>query len=304
MRSRRRSFERSEELDNYWPSFTDLMAALALILFVLFLLAYIRNLLSARSLEGAQIQLAGVLQRLDASKRQIATSEGKLRMLEDDAKVTQEKLSQQERVIADSNRQLGDVRAQFESIAVLRVEVLDKVKRALQTELGAAPDASTPLVRVSDNGNIVLAESVLFDVNSSAIKESAKPLLRTLAKAFAGLLMDPAVRENIDSIEVQGHTDERGTTSFNRDLSAKRASAVLNYVFENDPVLEYDYGRYFAATGYSQFRPVNPAKTEAAYEQNRRIEISVVVKDANVRRVIDTYMQNQSPTARDVDGGS
>jgi chemotaxis protein MotB len=90
---------------------------------------------------------------------------------------------------------------------------------------------------------------------------------------------------------VQGHTDERGSAAFNRDLSAKRASAVLNHLFEANKTLEDSYGSYFASSAYSKFRPLNPAKTEAAYEQNRRIEISVVPKDANVRKVIDEYMQ-------------
>jgi hypothetical protein len=40
---------------------------------------------------------------------------------------------------------------------------------------------------------------------------------------------------------------------------------------------------------------LNAEKTELAHEQNRRIEVSVVLKDANVRRVIDDYMQTTPP---------
>jgi chemotaxis protein MotB len=104
------------------------------------------------------------------------------------------------------------------------------------------------------------------------------------------VLADANVRENIDAITIQGHTDERGPASFNRDLSAKRANAVLDYLFETNRALENIYGSYFASSAYSEFRPINLAKTEAAYEQNRRIEISVVLKDAHVRKVIDEYM--------------
>src|SRR5262249_17819727 len=107
----------------------------------------------------------------------------------------------------------------------------------------------------------------------------------------------------IDAILIQGHTDERGSTSFNRDLSAKRANAVLGYMFEANPTLEHTYGSYFASTAYSEFRPINPAKTEQAYEQNRRIEISVVLKDANVRKVIDDYMQESQNAAPQGDAG-
>ncbi|HEY7374875.1 MAG TPA: OmpA family protein, partial [Polyangia bacterium] len=183
---------------------------------------------------------------------------------------------------------------------VLRVDVLNKVKSSLEGELGAdvpgaAGAAGAPRVAVADNGNIRINESLVFEYNSYTIKPEGKRLLATLARAFARVLGDAAVRENVDVILVQGHTDERGTSSYNRELSAKRADAVLDYMFEANRALEQSYGAYFASSAYSEFRPVNPAKTEAAYEQNRRIEISVVLKDARVRDVIDEYMRTVAP---------
>ena len=59
--------------------------------------------------------------------------------------------------------------------------------------------------------------------------------------------------------------------------------------------LAREYGEYFASSAYSEFRPVDQGKTEAAFQQNRRIEISVVLKDAGIRSVIDEYMRNQVP---------
>jgi chemotaxis protein MotB len=106
------------------------------------------------------------------------------------------------------------------------------------------------------------------------------------------VLDDPEVREYVDSVVVQGHTDDRGTGSFNRELSAKRANAVLDYVFRANPSLEQKYASYFAASAFSEFRPLDPEETEQAYERNRRIEISVVLQDSNVRKLIDQYMQN------------
>jgi chemotaxis protein MotB len=102
------------------------------------------------------------------------------------------------------------------------------------------------------------------------------------------------VRENIDAMLVQGHTDARGSSAYNFDLSAKRANAVLNYLFETNPHLEQAYGNFFAASAYSKFRPLNPGSTEEAFEQNRRIELSLVLRDANVRKVIDDYTAGQN----------
>lgn len=298
MRSRRRLLKGGDDVESYWPSFTDLMSAVALILFVLFLLAYIQNLVSGRSLLSTNARLAEMLRRLETSQTQIAASEAKLRVLEGQAKASQDKITQQEQLIAQSNVELGALRVRLEGIALLRFDVLNKVRAAMEGQFAGKLDASTPPVRVAENGNLVIAESVVFDVSSHTIKEGAKPLLRTLAKAFANLLTDPSIRENVDVVVVQGHTDERGTAAYNRDLSAKRANAVLSYMFEADLSLERDYGSYFAPSAYSKFRPVNAAHTEAAYEQNRRIEISIVLKDSNVRQVIDAYMKNQNPALR------
>ncbi len=71
---------------------------------------------------------------------------------------------------------------------------------------------------------------------------------------------------------------------------------VLDYLFQTNKTLADTYGSYFAASAYSKFRPINPTKDEAAYQQNRRIEISVVPKDANVRKVIEDYMQAVNPS--------
>jgi chemotaxis protein MotB len=153
-------------------------------------------------------------------------------------------------------------------------------------------------VTIAENGNIVINESLVFEYNSHTIKKQGKPFLAVLAKGLANVLSDANVRENIDAVVVQGHTDERGSVEYNRELSAKRANAVLNYMFEANAMLGEAYGSYFASSAYSEFRPINDSKTEAAYEQNRRIEISVVLKDASVRRIIDEYMSNLNPAFR------
>jgi chemotaxis protein MotB len=283
-----------ESSENFWPSFADLTSTVTLIFFVLMLLAYMQNLIAGRNLEAAT-------RRLAASRQQISDAEMKLRLLGDQLRATtaeieagQNRLRVSEDRVEASARELANVRAKLQGIAVLRVDVLNKVKGALEEQLGAGAGAAAggaPRVAVADNGNILIGESLVFEYNSYTIKPEGKRLLATLAQAFSRVLADPAVRENVDVILVQGHTDERGTSTYNRDLSAKRADAVLNYMFETDHALEQSYGAYFAASAYSEFRPLNPGKTEAAYEQNRRIEISVVLKDASVRGVIDEYMK-------------
>ena len=288
MRYRRPLLSDHEGTREIWPAFTDVMSTMALIMFVLVLLAYVRNLVSEKRLEDFQ-------RRIAASERQLRSVQAEVQAGRAELEASQRRLREQQVVVADSNRQLGNLRTQLQSIAVLRVSVLDKLKRAIETQLGRPSPGSGPLVTIGNNGDIAVNESLVFEYNSYAIKKQAKPFLDSLARALGNLLADAEVRENIDAIVIQGHTDERGSASFNWDLSARRATAVLDYLFQSNKTLADTYGSYFAASAFSKFRPINPAKDEAAYQQNRRIEISVVPKDANVRRVIEDYMQSTSP---------
>jgi chemotaxis protein MotB len=192
--------------------------------------------------------------------------------------------------VAESNRELSALRSRVQGIALLRMDVLQKVKRSIDSQLRNKAGTGA---RIADNGNITIDESLVFEVDAYTIRAGGKAFLNALAKSLAHVLDDPEVRKNIDVILVQGHTDERGTIEHNRELSAKRANAVLNYMFRSEPSLSRDYGQYFASSAYSEFRPVDLGKTEAAFQQNRRIEISVVLKDASVRSAIDEYMKSQ-----------
>ncbi len=305
MRGRRRPMLDEEPGENFWPSFTDLISTISLILFVLVLLAYMQNLISGKNLERTRAELEGTLARLEASQRDVASSERRLRSLaaeieagQAQLKLSEEKVNAQQAVIGDSNRELEELRTRLHGISVLRVDLLSKVKGSLEAELQKGSGKTAPQVRIAENGNIVLNESLVFEYNSYTIKAEGKRLLDKLADAFAHVLADPGVRANIDVVLVQGHTDERGQPTYNRELSAKRANAVLDHMFAANRELEQAYGSYFASSAYSEFRPVNTEKSEQAYEQNRRIEISVVLKDATIRGVIDEYMRNLNPALR------
>jgi chemotaxis protein MotB len=301
MAKRRRLLLSDDETENFWPSFTDLTSTIALILFVLVLLAYIQNLISGKNLQHVKAELDAMIERLRGSQEQITASQRQLRLLaaEIEAGKTQLKLSEtrveaQQEVISHSNAELTELRAKLQGIAVLRLDVLQKVKASLESQLQAERGQKAPAVSIAENGNIVIDESLLFETDSYKIRKDGKRFLTSLANAFASVLQDPQVRENIDSVLVQGHTDERGTVAYNRDLSAKRANAVLDHMFESNPALEQSYGSYFASSAYSEFRPISAGTDEASYVRNRRIEISVVLKDATARSMIDDYIRNLS----------
>jgi chemotaxis protein MotB len=306
MKIRRRSFRQSSEAQNFWPSFTDMISTIALILFFLMLLAYIQNIITGNNLEYAKQQLMDTEKKLETSNMEIKHAENNLRLLEDrleDIKaevkqgeialqISEQKVEEQKDIIAASNRELGNLRAELRSIAVLRLDVLKKVKESIEDELGKTDDTGKPLVTIGENGNIRLSNSIVFDPDSTTIKTEGKKVLNELAKSFEAVLNDKNVRKYIDAIEIQGHTDKRPYLEPNRKLSTDRATAVVDYLMKSNPTLANRYGEYFAATGYSEYRPVASGNTEEAWAQNRRIEIAVILKDPNIQNLIDNYLKD------------
>lgn len=299
MKIRKRNFKGEVAEENFWPAFTDMISTIALILFFLILLAYIQQIIVGRDLEAAR-------REIDESHVELARAEKELRLLEDDLeetmaeveegeimlKLSEEQVEEQKKIIASSNRELGELRAKLKGIALLRLDVLSKVKGAIESEVGTTNEEGEEMVLIASNGNIVINESLVFDYNSAAIKEDGKMLIAQLADSFENVLDDSNVRENIDAVTIQGHADVRGSDSYNRELSSKRAAAVVNYMMDSNSDLGDKYGEYFAATGFSEHRPLVEGDTEEAYRQNRRIEISLVLKDSNIQDVIDEYLED------------
>jgi len=298
LRIRVRSYRAGTGDENFWPSFVDVMTSIALIMFFLMLLVYIQNLITGNKLTTARNRLEEAEKRLAQFQIEISEAKKELLLLEEEMEETRKELAlskemieQQKKTIAMSNQELEEMRAQLEGIALLRVEVLEKVKKSIESELGETDDQGQPLVTIGENANIVINESLMFAYNSYDIKAEGKALLKELATAFENILDTPDIVENIDAIIIEGHTDDVGSSAYNRDLSTKRATAVVNYLMEVNPNLEKKYGRYFAATGYSEFRPIAEGTSNEARRQNRRIEISIAIKDSNVRKVIDNYLE-------------
>ncbi|HOR85964.1 MAG TPA: OmpA family protein [Bacillota bacterium] len=289
MKARRKYFGEGAAAQDFWPSFTDVMSTLALILFFLMLLAYVQNIIYGNNLENAR-------QQLEIARADISSAERELRFirLEIDKTRTALALSEQEienqkAIIALSNEELQSLRVRLQSIAFLRLDILQKVKESVEKELGKYNEKGQELVTIGDNANIIINESMVFAFNSYKLRPEAKELLTQLSKAFERVLENPETRENIDAISIEGHTDSLGNSDYNRELSARRATEVVNYMFSVNPNLEAKYGKYFAANGFSKFRPINTGSDEESRAANRRIEISIIIKDSNIQKVIEKY---------------
>ena len=182
------------------------------------------------------------------------------------------------------------MRSQMQTIAVLRLSILEQIRDSMVKVMG---DASK--VSIGSNGNIILSEGILFDLGSSAIKKEAAPALDQLIEVFAKFLADDENAKYVDSIVISGHTDSSGTDDTNRVLSTARANAVLGYLMDKDGGKLDDYARFFCAAGYGKTRPVASNDTEAGRAANRRIEISIILRDDTVMEIVESYLDIDLP---------
>ena len=67
---------------------------------------------------------------------------------------------------------------------------------------------------------------------------------------------------------LEGHCDERGTRDYNLALGESRAGAVASFVISSGAGASQ-----IETVSYGEERPANPNSSEAAWAQNRRVEI-------------------------------
>lgn len=112
-----------------------------------------------------------------------------------------------------------------------------------------------------DSAGKVVLYGILFDFNEASIKAEST---ETLAEVGKFLATNPTKK-----LIVAGHTDSVGSFEFNRELSQKRAEAVVEYLVKNFQAPR----ERFIPFGASFAAPVAPNSTEADRAKNRRVEL-------------------------------
>ncbi len=111
---------------------------------------------------------------------------------------------------------------------------------------------------------IEILDKIYFEYNKATIKSQSFPILDAIVATLEG-------NPGISLIEIQGHTDERGSDSYNLDLSDRRAASVRTYVTDHG----IDASR-LQSQGYGETQPLEARSNEAAWAKNRRVEFLIL----------------------------
>ncbi len=101
---------------------------------------------------------------------------------------------------------------------------------------------------------------VYFDYDQSTIRSEYQSVVDAFAKY---LVANPTAK-----IRLEGHADERGTTEYNIALGERRANSVQSAL-----VAQGVTPAQMSIISYGEERPVASGSDEAAYAQNRRVQI-------------------------------
>ncbi len=113
------------------------------------------------------------------------------------------------------------------------------------------------MVSLSD-GALEVLRPIHFEFDSAVIAEESFPVVRAVAKALRD-------HPQIHRLDIEGHTDSRGSAAYNLKLSRARAASVRDFLI----------GEGIAATrltseGYGESRPLG-----RDHDQNRRVEFLI-----------------------------
>lgn len=130
-----------------------------------------------------------------------------------------------------------------------------------QKELQQIPNVE--VTRPAENEiNVQLTNDVLFDFGSAALRPESQAPLRDLAANFA--------KYPDEAIDVEGHTDNIGSATYNQTLSENRANSVKSFLIDNGvPAARV------TAVGFGETRPKASNDTPEGRQVNRRVEIHI-----------------------------
>jgi outer membrane protein OmpA-like peptidoglycan-associated protein len=124
-----------------------------------------------------------------------------------------------------------------------------------------------PLVKdfelVAEGMSITL-RGIYFDFDKATIKPESRPALEDAAEI---LKENPGIR-----VEIQGHTDSKGSDAYNQNLSERRAQSVVNFLVTQ---LSIDRAR-LVARGYGEGMPIATNDTDEGRALNRRVEFLIL----------------------------
>lgn len=138
---------------------------------------------------------------------------------------------------------------------------MDKQAEELEQDLEGAD-----IERVGEGIKITFDSGILFGFDSSELTYASKTNIAELAETLK--------KYEDTEILIEGHTDSKGSDSYNQELSERRAGSVAGELRS----LGVAASR-ISEVGYGEEMPIADNSTEEGRSQNRRVEVAIFAND-------------------------
>lgn len=235
-----------------------------------------RNYATTELMRGLSVEIEG---RGESSG---ALSAEKVRFTDDSlvvAKTVETRVTPVEGRVSDAETRLSEAEQNSQRLSG-QIEELQQISNAARGGAKAAQETAdlaltsvnrtneriSSLVSNLDEYEAKKGATVNFKVNSSKLLPEAMATLDEIA--------NQAKTERGFIIEVTGFASADGKADLNRKLSQQRADAVVRYLAENHMI---PLRRIITPFGYGAAQPVADNTTREGREQNRRVEVKILV---------------------------
>ena len=220
---------------------------------------------STQILRGLNLEVEG---RGDATGQLVAE---KVRFNESDlrvARTVETRVDPVEGRVSQVEANAQRMSGQIDELAAVANAAGGGAKAAQQTADAAVAGVNATNERISALDDYVVQDStpILFRVNSAVLSAEAKTKLADVARK--------ASMAKGYVIEISGFTDATGSVAKNRRLSQQRADAVVRYLVDNHDI---PLRRIITPYGYGESKAVADNTTREGREQNRRVEVKILV---------------------------
>ncbi|MBU2927857.1 OmpA family protein [Winogradskyella psychrotolerans] len=203
-----------------------------------------------------------LLAQLEAKEQALAAESERLNTLKQELESRSQRVAELENVIASKDAAMNKLK--------------DAISKALTNFEGKG------LTVEQRNGKVYISmeNKLLFESGSWYVGSQGKQAVKQLGSVLAE---NPEI-----SVLIEGHTDNvpykgNAQLSGNWDLSAKRATAIVNILRENDAINPEN----LTAAGRGEFAPIATNDTTEGKAKNRRIEVILTPKLDEISKLLN-----------------
>ena len=138
---------------------------------------------------------------------------------------------------------------------------MDQKAKEIQAKVAGAQ-----ITRVGEGLVVTFESGLLFDFDSDQLREASKQNLDNLGSSLSDF--------GDSKLLLVGHTDDKGTDTYNVDLSRRRANAVASYLISRGVP-----SARIGTSGRGESEPIAPNDSDANRQKNRRVEVAITAGD-------------------------